>query len=170
MMNAKIAEMLNNQINKELFSAYLYLEMNNYFLGRGLPGFARWYQIQAMEEISHAMRINQYLHDENVSVTLKPIAQPTRNFQSDKEVLAEALEHEKYITSSIHSICDLALQLRDFRTLLFLDWFVHEQAEEEISANEMLDKWCFYGTNSQGLMLMDRELGKREYPKNEENE
>ena len=161
MIKENVANLLNEQVNKELYSAYLYLEMNNYFEHQGLHGFAHWYHVQALEELDHAMLIYQYLHNEEFDVELKAIANPAHAFVEDREVLETALDHEKYVTASIHAIYKVASDANDFRTLQFLDWFVKEQAEEEVNAKELLTKMDLFGSDSKGLYLLDRELSYR---------
>ena len=117
MLNKKVAELLNNQINKELYSAYLYLDMNNYFETRGLDGFANWYMIQAQEERDHAMLFYQYLQNNDCAITLEAIAKPDKTFKSDMDVLKAGLEHEEYVTSLINNIYAEAYAAKDFRTM-----------------------------------------------------
>lgn len=162
MLDKKVTGLLNDQINKEFFSAYLYLEMDNYFRNRGLDGFAHWYYVQAQEECTHAMKIFQYLHDEEEKVQLQPIAKPNEHFTSDMDVLRKALTHEEYVTESINVIAAIAFELQDYRTLQFLDWFVAEQAEEEVNARDMINKLSLYGEESKGLYLLNHELSKRQ--------
>lgn len=162
MLDKKVTGLLNDQINKEFFSAYLYLEMDNYFRNRGLDGFAHWYYVQAQEECTHAMKIFQYLHDEEEKVQLQPIAKPNEHFTSDMDVLRKALAHEEYVTESINVIAAIAFELQDYRTLQFLDWFVAEQAEEEVNARDMINKLSLYGEESKGLYLLNHELSKRQ--------
>ena len=161
MLDEKIAGQLNDQIKKEFYSAYLYLEMNNYFLERCLNGFAHWYEVQAREECDHAMKIYRYLHDEGNAVKLQPIEAPAVVFATDMDVLCQALAHEEYVTESINAIVALAYEQQDYRTLQFLDWFVAEQAEEEVNARDMVNRLSLYGESSKGLYLLDHELGKR---------
>lgn len=162
MLNKKVAGLLNDQINKEFYSAYLYLEMDNYFRNRGLDGFAHWYHVQAREECTHAMRIFHYLHAEEEPVELQPIARPDEHFNSDMDVLRKALSHEEHVTESINLIAATAFELHDYRTMQFLDWFVAEQAEEEVNARDMINKLCLYGEDAKGLYLLNHELGKRQ--------
>lgn len=161
MLDKKVAGLLNDQINKEFFSAYLYLEMNNYFQKRGLDGFAHWYQVQAKEECDHAMKIYQYLHDENACVHLQDISAPKESFSCDMDVLLKGLAHEEYVTQSINNIVATAEELHDYRTMQFLDWFVAEQAEEEVNAHDLIDKYNLFVKESKELYLLDNELGKR---------
>ena len=121
MLNKKVADLLNEQINKELYSAYLYLDMNNYFQQRGLNGFANWYMIQAQEERDHAMLFYQYMQNNDCKVTLDAIAKPDKVFKTDMDVLKAGLEHEEYVTESIHTIYDAAYKVKDFRTMQFLE-------------------------------------------------
>ena len=146
MMNEKVRELLNQQINKELYSAYLYLDFSNYFEDRGLNGFANWYFIQAQEERDHAMLFYRYLQNNNEKVTLEAIAKPDKVLDSDMTVLKAGLEHEEYVTSLINDIYAAAYDVKDFRTMQFLDWFVKEQGEEETNANDMITKMELFGS------------------------
>ena len=162
-MNAKVHELLNQQINKELYSAYLYLDFSNYFKARGLDGFANWYMIQAQEERDHAMLFYTYLQNENMPVTLEAIDKPDKLLDSDMNVLRHGLEHEKLVTSLINDIYEAAYSARDFRTMQFLDWFVKEQGEEETNANDMITKMELFGSDPRGLYLLNQELAARIY-------
>lgn len=163
MINQNVAELLNQQINKELYSAYLYLAFADYYTQKGLDGFANWYNIQAQEERDHAMLIRQYMHNNNLKVTLLAIDQPSAELQTDMDALQLALEHEKYVTHSIHTIYDAASQVKDFRTMQFLDWFVKEQGEEEMNAEALINKMELFGTDAKGLYMLNAELGTRVY-------
>ena len=163
MMNAKVHDLLNDQINKELYSAYLYLDFSNYFKAKGLDGFANWYMIQAQEERDHAMLFYQFLQNEGKEVTLKAIDKPDKELKSDMAVLEAGLEHEKYVTSLIHDIYAAAYEIKDFRTMQFLDWFVKEQGEEETNANDMITKMQLFGSDARGLYLLNQELAARVY-------
>ncbi len=162
-MNAKVHELLNSQINKEFYSAYLYLEFSNYFKARGLDGFANWYMVQAMEERDHAMLFYQYLQNENRAVTLDAIAKPETTAESHMDVLKAGLAHEEYVTSLINDIYAAAYEAKDFRTMQFLDWFVKEQGEEETNANDMITKMELFGTDPRSLYLLNQELAARVY-------
>ncbi len=163
MMNAKVSGLLNEQINKEFYSAYLYLEFANYFENRGLDGFANWFKIQAMEERDHAMLFYQYLHNNNEKVTLEAIAKPSADLKSDIEPLKAALEHEKYVTDLINNIYSSAYEVKDFRTMQFLDWFIKEQGEEETNANDLITKMELFGSDPKGLYMLNNELAARVY-------
>ena len=162
-MDKKVHELLNQQINKELYSAYLYLDFSNYFKEQGLDGFANRYMIQAQEERDHAMLFYTYLQNENEKVTLEAIAKPDKTFACHMDVLKAGLEHEKYVTSLINEIYGAAYDVRDFRTMQFLDWFVKEQGEEETNANDLITKMELFGSDPRSLYLLNQELSARIY-------
>ena len=162
-MNAKVHELLNQQINKEFYSAYLYLEFSNYFEDVGLDGFANWYMIQAQEERDHAMLLYTYLQNENQKVTLEAIAKPDKTFDCHMDVLKAGLEHEEYVTSLINDIYAAAYEVKDFRTMQFLDWFVKEQGEEETNANDLITKMELFGSDPKSLYMLNQELAARIY-------
>jgi len=162
-MNAKVHELLNQQINKELYSAYLYLDFSNYFKAKGLDGFANWYMIQAQEERDHAMLFYTYLQNEGQAVTLDAIAKPDKVLDSDMTVLKAGLEHEQYVTSLINDIYAAAYEVKDFRTMQFLDWFVKEQGEEETNANDLITKMELFGSDPKSLYMLNQELAARVY-------
>ena len=162
-MDAKVHELLNQQINKEFYSAYLYLEFSNYFEDVGLDGFANWYMVQAQEERDHAMLFYQYLQNENQTVTLEAIAKPDKVFTADMNVLRAGLEHEEYVTSLINDIYAAAYDVKDFRTMQFLDWFVKEQGEEETNANDMITTMELFGSDPKSLYMLNQELAARVY-------
>ena len=163
MMDAKVHELLNQQINKEFYSAYLYLDFSNYFEDAGLDGFANWYKIQAQEERDHAMLFYQYLQNENQKVTLEAIAKPDKVFTCHMDVLKAGLEHEEYVTSLINDIYAAAYEVKDFRTMQFLDWFVKEQGEEETNANDMITKMELFGSDPKSLYMLNQEMATRVY-------
>ena len=160
-MDKTVHELLNQQINKEFYSAYLYLEFSNYFKAKGLDGFANWYMIQAQEERDHAMLFYQYLQNENQKVTLEAIVKPDKKPSCHMDVLKAGLEHEKYVTSLINNIYAEAYEAKDFRTMQFLDWFVKEQGEEETNANDLISKMELFGSDPKGLYDLDREYQAR---------
>lgn len=163
MLDAKVVDLLNTQVNKEFYSAYLYLDFANYFTHQGLDGFANWYNIQAKEEMDHAMLFVRYLQNNNVAVTLEAIDKPSVPCTSTMDVLKAALKHEEYVTELIHTIYDAAQSVKDFRTVQFLHWFVGEQGEEETNANDMITKMELLGSDPRGLYLLDQELKGRTY-------
>lgn len=162
-MEKKVSDLLNDQINKELYSAYLYLDMANFYSDKGLDGFANWYEIQAQEERDHAMLIYQYMHDNDQKVTLEAIAKPDKEFKELIDPLTAGLEHEKYVTSLIHTIYAAAQEVNDFRTVQFLDWFVKEQGEEEKNSTDLITKMELFGDDAKGLYMLNSELGSRTY-------
>ena len=163
MLNETVRDLLNQQVNKEFYSAYLYLDFSNYFAARGLDGFANWYKIQAQEERDHAMLFYQYLHNNNAAVTLEAIAKPDVALESDMGVLKAGLAHELYVTGLINDIYAAAYQVKDFRTMQFLDWFVKEQGEEEKNAEDLIKKMELYGDDAKGLYMLNSELAARVY-------
>ncbi len=162
-MDAKVRELLNQQINKEFYSAYLYLDFSNYFEDVGLDGFANWYRIQAQEERDHAMLFYTYLQNESQKVTLEAIAKPDKVFKEHMDVLKAGLEHEEYVTSLINDIYAAAYEVRDFRTMQFLDWFVKEQGEEETNAHDLITKMELFGADPKSLYMLNQELAARVY-------
>ena len=162
-MNEKVHALINQQINKEFYSAYLYLNFSNYFEEVGLDGFANWYKIQAQEERDHAMLFYQYLQNENQKVTFEAIDKPDLNAACHMDVLKAALEHEKYVTSLINDIYSEAYEAKDFRTMQFLDWFVKEQGEEETNANNLISKIELFGSDPKSLYMLNQELATRIY-------
>ena len=162
-MDKKVHELLNQQINKEFYSADLYLDFSNYFDAKGLDGFANWYMIQAQEERDHAMLFYQYLQNESQTVTLDAIAKPDKVFTCDMDVLKAGLEHEQYVTSLINDIYAAAYEVKDFRTMQFLDWLVKEQGEEETNANDMITKMELFGSDPKSLYMLNQELAARVY-------
>ena len=162
-MDNKTAELLNEQINKEFYSASLYLDFANYFERRGLSGFAHWYEIQAQEERDHALLFYRYLLNNDRTVTLGAVAAPETNAETDEDVLKAGLAHEKYVTSLIDAIYAAAYAAKDFRTMQFLDWFVKEQGEEEKNASDLITKYALFGSDAKGLYMLDSELKARVY-------
>ncbi|MBQ7525500.1 MAG: ferritin [Abditibacteriota bacterium] len=162
-MDKKLHELLNDQINKELYSAYLYLDFANYYTEQGLDGFANWYSIQAQEERDHALLFVKYLQNNGEKVTFEAIAKPDKTFSGLAEPLAAGLEHEKYVTSLINNIYSAAYDVKDFRAMQFLDWFIKEQGEEETNADGLCKKMELFGGDAKGLYALDAELGARVY-------
>ncbi len=163
MLDKKIARLLNEQVNKELYSAYLYLDFANYFEDEGLDGFAHWYEIQAQEERDHAFMIRRYLIDCGERVTFDAIAKPDKTFKKHLDPLEVGLEHEKYVTSLITTIYAAAFEAKDFKTMQFLDWFVKEQGEEEKNADDLIKKMNLFGSEPKGLYMLNQELAARVY-------
>jgi ferritin len=163
MINQKIAKLINEQVNKEFYSAYLYLDFANYFEGEGLNGFANWYQVQAQEERDHAMMMRRYLIDNGIKVTFDQIAKPDTQFKKPEDVLKAGLEHEQYVTSLITNIYSEAFATKDFKTMQFLDWFIKEQGEEEKNAEDLIKKMELFGQDKISLYSLNQELATRTY-------
>ena len=163
MLDKKVSELLNDQVNKEFYSAYLYLDFSIFYEDAGLDGFANWYKIQAQEERDHAMLMMQYLQNNGEKVTLEAIAKPDKVLDDKLHVLELGLEHEPYVTSPIHAIYDAAYSVRDFRTMQFLDWFVKEQGEEEKNAEDMIKKMKLFGDDAKSLYMLNSEMAARVY-------
>jgi len=161
MLSEKMLKVLNGQINKEMYSAYLYLAMSAHSESVGLKGFANWFYVQYQEEIEHAMRIYHYIHSQGGKVELLSIEKPPSKFESPMEMFEKTLEHEKFITKSINELVDLAVEEKDHATQIFLQWFVTEQIEEEANDNEIIDKLNLAGKEGNGLFMIDKELGAR---------
>ncbi len=162
-MNDTVKKLLIEQVNKEFYSAYLYLGMANYYIDNDLDGFGNWYNIQAQEERDHALLFIKYLQNNSVPVPLEAIERPDQSYASPIEPLQKGLEHERYVTSLIHNIYDAAYSIKDFRTMQFLDWFVKEQGEEETNADSLIKKYRLYGDDPKSLYLLNQELAGRVY-------
>lgn len=162
-MDQKVTELLNEQINKEFYSAYLYLDMANFYAAKGLDGYANWYEIQAKEEQDHAMLFYQYMQNNGQKVTFEAIAKPDKEFRELMDPLKAAYEHEQYVTSLINNIYAAAQEAKDYRTIQFLDWFVKEQGEEETNASDMITKLELFGADAKGLYMLNSELKGRVY-------
>ena len=162
-MNEKVAALLNDQINKEFYSASLYLDMSNYYDELDLDGYANYYMVQAQEERDHALLFMKYMQSVGLKVTLEAIEKPDKTFANVLDPLVIAAEHERYVTELINNIYHEAHQDKDYRTLKFLDWFVDEQREEEESADSMVNRYNLFGSDPRGLYLLDQEYAARTY-------
>ena len=163
MLDSKVSGLLNEQINKELYSAYLYLDFSIFYESEGLDGFANWYMIQAQEERDHAMLMLKYLQNNGEKVSLDMVAKPDKEMKTLMDPLKFGLEHEQYVTSLINDIYAAAYDVKDFRTMQFLDWFVKEQLEEEKNADDMIKKMELFGSDPKGLYSLDSEYAARIY-------
>jgi len=163
MLNKEVAKLLNEQINKELYSAYLYLDMANYYANENLDGFENWFFIQTQEERDHALLFRQYLLDNGESVILTDIAGLNEKYNNFREPLVQAFEHEQYVTDSINKIYEAAYKSRDFRTMQFLDWFIKEQGEEEKNADDNIKKYDLFAGDPKGLYMLNSEMKLRVY-------
>lgn len=163
MLNKEVSALLEQQINKELYSAYLYLDMSNFYYDKNLDGFGNWYKVQAQEERDHAMLFLTYLQNNGVRPKLTAIDTPDKVFETFRDPLAAALEHEEYVTALINNIYAAAVKVNDYRTIQFLDWFVKEQGEEEKNANDLLGRYDLFGADPKSLYALDSEMGARVY-------
>jgi ferritin len=163
MLDAALIKLINEQITKELYSAYLYLDIADYYADENLNGFENWFYVQAQEERDHAMLFRQYLLNNDAKVKLYDVAAPKNDFTDFNAPLLLTLEHEQGVTASINNIYAEAYKLHDFRTMQFLDWFVKEQGEEEKNATDLIKKFGLFGKDSKGLYMLDQELGARVY-------
>ncbi|MDF2869984.1 MAG: ferritin [Anaerocolumna sp.] len=163
MLNPEVSKLLNEQINKEFFSAYLYMDMANYYADQSLDGFENWFFVQMQEERDHALLFRKYLLNNGEQVNLTEIAGPEGSYKDFKEPLTQALEHEQFVTASINTIYEAAYRNKDFRTMQFLDWFIKEQGEEEKNAEDNIKKFELFAGDPKGLYMLDNELKSRAY-------
>ena len=161
MVSEKINEIINEQINKEFYSGYLYLSMSAHLHELGLFGFSSWLKIQAKEEVEHGLKLLDYLLERNSYVTLKQIRTPEFEFKGVLSVFQTLYEHERCITHSVMTIAKLAEEECDRKTLSFIDWFIEEQTEEEQQVKDIIKRLELFGENNAVLYLMDKELGER---------
>lgn len=162
-MDAKVAKLINEQITKEFYSAYLYMDFSNYYIDEGLEGFGNWYKVQAQEERDHALLFIQFLQMNGEKVTLDTVNKPDKNLENPIDPLKAGFEHEQYVTSLINNIYAAAKDVNDFRTMQFLDWFVKEQCEEEDNASTLIKKFQLFGDDAKSLYMLDSELKTRVY-------
>lgn len=160
-MDKKILGLLNNQINAEIFSAYLYLSMASWLREKSYDGCASWMEIQYQEELSHAKKIYDFVYDRGERVILKAIDAPKTEWNSVLSIFEEAYEHEKKVTAMINGIVDASIKTRDHATFSFMQWFVNEQVEEEASVDEIVQKMKMVQKSPNGLFMIDSNLGKR---------
>ena len=163
MLEKKIEEALNEQINAELWSAYLYLSMSLHFENEGRKGFANWFKIQFQEEQAHALALMDYLNARNSKVVLKPIEEVPASWTSPLDAFKATLDHEKNVTASINKLYALAEEVKDFATRQKLLTFIAEQVEEEESVRQIIDDLTLVGNDGTGLLQIDRELGSRTF-------
>ncbi len=161
MLKEKVLKTINQQINNEYYSAFLYLSMSAWFQGKGLPGFANWMYIQYQEELTHGNKFFRYVHERGSQVVVKAIGQVETDFESVLSVFEKTLEHEQFVTASINKLMDVAIAESDHATQSFLKWFIDEQVEEEANVNELLDILRMINNQGNGLYMLDRELRQR---------
>ena len=161
MMSAAMQDSMNEQINKELFSSYLYLSMSAFFEAQNLPGFAHWMAIQSAEEREHAMKFYEHLLDRGGKVTLKAIQAPGSEWKSSLDVFKEAQAHEAKVTQSIYALYEQALSEKDFPAQVLLQWFITEQVEEEKNAAEIVHQLELIEAHATAVLMLDHQLAKR---------
>lgn len=162
MIKEKVENAINDQINAELYSAYLYLSIEAYFSDCDLDGFASWMHAQAQEEVEHAMRFFDYLNERGGRVELGNVEKPKKEWNSALDAFEDAYEHEQYISKRIDELCELAEGVNDRPTINMLQWFVEEQVEEEDSVGGIVEKLRMVDGKSTGLLMLDSKLGERE--------
>lgn len=164
-MNKQVYKLINDQINKELYSAYLYMQFADFYADEGLDGYANYFMIQAAEERDHALIFRKYLLENDECPKLKAIDQPDKTFKSGDFIapLKAALKHEEYVTSLIHNIYAVAEDQKDYRACQFLKWFIDEQMEEEDNAHKMISNMKLFGSDKNALLALDQECGRRAY-------
>jgi len=163
MINEKMEKAFLDQINKELYSAYLYLSMKAYFLDLNLDGFANWMDVQVKEEVAHAMGMYDYVVNRGGRVILDSVEKPQDNWESPLKAFEHVLEHEKYVTSKINELMDVADEVKDRAALTFLNWYVKEQVEEEDNVSGLLAQLNMVGDDKHALFALDRELKARTF-------
>ncbi|MBD3241341.1 MAG: ferritin [Chitinivibrionales bacterium] len=161
MLSQKMQAALNGQVNKEMYSAYLYMAMSAHSAEVGLKGFANWLMVQYHEEMLHAMKIYEFVQARGGSVELQAIEQPPAEWKNPLDMFENVLKHEQFVTKSINDLVDLAREEHDHASDIFLQWYVTEQVEEEESANDIITQLKLTGDNPQGIMMIDKDLAQR---------
>jgi len=161
MLKEKMEKALNDQINKELFSSYLYLSMSAYSQSMGLQGMANWMKIQAKEELTHANKFFDWVHERGGKVSLKAIEAVPTEFGSVIDTFEKVLEHEQFVTDSINNLVDISIEISDHASRSMLMWFVDEQVEEEANVVNILDQLKLVDGKGQGLFMIDKDLATR---------
>lgn len=161
MINERVRNIINEQINKEIYSSYLYLSMSAYFENRNLKGFANWTRVQALEESTHALKFYDYLNNRGGRVELAPIEGPKTKWNSILEVFEDIYEHEQKVTALINNIALVAFEERDFAAQAYIQWFVNEQVEEEANVSGIIEQLKLIGDNSSGIFMLDKEMAAR---------
>ena len=164
MISKKMEVELNEQVNKEFFSAYMYLAMSAYCNTIGLPGFAHWMRMQYEEENMHVTKMYDYILNQGGEVHLKMIEEPPREYGAPMEIFQKTLEHERFITGSIHKLMEIAVEEKDYATQALLQWYVTEQVEEEANVHNILAPLRMVGGDKGGLMMIDQQLSGRPTP------
>ena len=163
MINEKLEKAFNEQINKELYSEYLYLAMKSYFVEQNLQGFVNWFNVQIQEEHAHAMGMYDYLNERGGSVKLMAIEEPVIEGTCPLTIFEHVLRHEEYVTSRINALMDVAEEVRDRAAMQFLNWYLKEQVEEEASVGSVLATLKLIGDDKKALLLLDKDLMTRTF-------
>ena len=163
MLHEKMEKAFNDQINKELYSEYLYLSMQAYFERLNLKGFVNWFTVQVQEEHAHAIGMFNYVHERGGKVELEAIDKPETDWESPLACFEQVLEHEEFVTSRINALMDVADEVKDRAALSFLDWYLKEQVEEEASVGGVLATLKLIGNDANALLLLDKELATRTF-------
>lgn len=163
MLSEKVQSAINEQINKELWSSYLYLSMAAYFEDQNLPGFSNWMRVQAQEEVTHAMKFFDYVNSRGGRVVLKPIDKVQVEWDNVQSAIEDTLNHEKKVTASIYDLVDIADKEKDHATNQMLQWFIAEQVEEEANADDLLQKIEMTEGKAHALLMIDKELATRQF-------
>lgn len=163
MINEKMQKAFNDQINKELYSEYLYLAMKSRFVEMNLQGFVNWFDVQVQEEHAHAMGMYDYLQERGGNVELEAIDKPEIKGSTPLEIFEQVLEHEEFVTSRINALMDVAEEVKDRAALSFLDWYLKEQVEEESSVGGVLSTLKLIGEDKKALLMLDKDLAARTF-------
>lgn len=161
MISKVMQDAINEQINKELYSSYIYLSMAAYFESKNLPGFGNWLRIQTAEENEHAMKLYNHLLERGGKVELKAIAAPKADWASAMDAVKEVLAHEQFVTKSIHELYEVALKEKDYAAQVMLHWFIEEQVEEEANATAILENMQSIEAHDTAILMLDHRLSKR---------
>ena len=163
MINEKMEKAFNDQINKELYSEYLYLSMKAYFERLNLKGFVNWFNVQVQEEHAHAMGMFDYVHERGGEVELEAIEKPETRWESPLTCFEQVLSHEEFVTSRINALMDVAEEVKDRAALSFLNWYLKEQVEEEANVGGVLATLKLIGDDKKALLMLDKELAARTF-------
>ena len=162
-MNEKVLKALNDQVNMELYSAYLYLAMSGYMQSESLPGFSRWLEVQAMEEVYHAFKIYRFIIDKRSRTFMLPVQGPANEWETPLAAFEAAFAHEQKVSASINNIVDLATKEKELSTVAFLQWYITEQVEEEANVDAIVQNLKMAGGAGQAMMMLDREMAARAF-------
>jgi ferritin len=162
MISDTLREEINEQIKYEMYSAYMYLAMSAWCAERNLSGFAHWMTLQAQEEVDHAMRFFNFLLERGGRIELQALDAPPVDYGTPLAVMEKSLEHEKFVSSRIHHLYKLAVEVGDYPAQVMLQWFVSEQVEEEASIDEIVERMKMFGSDGTSLLMVDTQLGARQ--------